>query len=236
MTTGTDQMSEWLKNTWAAIPENRRATRGWQESPEHRRAEEEAEREARAAGEFKARQALRAAGVPEYFRTVLDRLAIEPPPQVARWAEGFEGKGTPWLWVTGGTGAGKTTAACWALREVAGRAGAAKFLTARELKAEWDGGSLFGEDSKHDRLAPYERCGLLVLDGLGEESTGTSFIDALFDLVDSRYNAMLPTVVTSQHGLKEYRDMLARADDKPSRAAAIASRVYGAMGGLRARG
>lgn len=225
------KFAEWLRKAWDDIPENQRKARERRESPEVKEQEEAERRAAEKARAQAAERAYRAAGVPEVTTQSLKRFAIEPPQQVTAWARAFRGRGMPWMWITGGTGAGKTTAACWALREVADRAGSIAYLSAPGLKALWDGGALYGSGNKHERLAPYAACGLLVLDDLGKETIKQTFVDALCELLDSRYNAMLPTLITSQHGLTEYQAMLARADGRPDRAAALASRIKGAMGG-----
>lgn len=177
--------------------------------------------------------ALAEAGVPKLFANYA-LSGIEPEPKLATWCKAAANGSGAWFYIGGGTGAGKTTqAACAALSLLHGRT-RPKFVNARALKQAWNAGGLYGTASrptKAEAIADYKSASVLLLDGLGEEDTDRAFVDCLFDLIDHRHVEALPTLITSQLGLSEYRDRMARACGDEQAAYAIASRIGGNMGG-----
>lgn len=63
-----------------------------------------------------------------------------------------------------------------------------------------------GDPSLRDPLTALESAPLLVLDDLGREKTSDWTADRLYVLVDARYGARRPTVVTSNFSLDELAD------------------------------
>lgn len=78
------------------------------------------------------------------------------------------------------------------------------------------------EISEYDILAKYTQCELLVLDDLGVEMTTPWNYQILYQLIDSRYDAMLPTIYTSNYCIEELGK---RINDYR-----IISRIIGACG------
>lgn len=173
------------------------------------------------------------AGVPRRFAEVaLGGIAC--PEKLGAWAASAATGKADWFYIGGGTGAGKTTLAATACLALVRRGVRPRFVNARVLKQLWDGGGLYGTPSrptKTEAIARYKTAPVLVLDGLGEEATDKGFCQCLFDLIDHRYTELLPTLITSQFGLKEYRDRLLEASGDREGAWAIASRIGGSMGG-----
>lgn len=66
-----------------------------------------------------------------------------------------------------------------------------------------------------------ENCGVLVLDDLGKESATAYACERLFDIINYRYNAMTPTIVTSNYSLTEVSKHLSEGGT----GSAIASRL-----------
>ena len=78
--------------------------------------------------------------------------------------------------------------------------------------------------SAKEELDRYLRCEVLILDDLGKESASPWSVMTLFDVVNTRYEAMLPTVYTSQYDLDALGRRLSRAHERET-ADAIVSRI-----------
>lgn len=78
--------------------------------------------------------------------------------------------------------------------------------------------------SAKEELDRYLRCEVLVLDDLGKESASPWSVMTLFDVVNTRYEAMLPTIYTSQYDLEALGRRLSRAHERET-ADAIVSRI-----------
>ena len=78
--------------------------------------------------------------------------------------------------------------------------------------------------SAKEELNRYLRCEVLVLDDLGKESASPWSVMTLFDIVNTRYEAMLPTIYTSQYDLEALGRRLSRAHERET-ADAIVSRI-----------
>lgn len=140
--------------------------------------------------------------------------------------------GKDWAYLTGCVGSGKTHTACGILRGYIAKNVSSfghgamfspprtAFLTAADylarVKASYD-----GERSGVFRLRSVP---FLVLDDLGQEQPTQWAVLQIFELINHRYNEMLPTVITSQFS----RGALARrlsANGGEEQALAIASRL-----------
>lgn len=150
-------------------------------------------------------------------------------------------KPTGWAYITGPVGSGKTYGAVSMLRrflEDSARELApgfwsvptVEFVTASgylaSVKAGFDG---------DDRSGVYRSCACLVVDDLGQEVPTAWACDQLFELVNHRYNADLPTIVTSQFGVGAIASRLAKNGGR-EQAEAIASRLMGRCHAYRLEG
>lgn len=189
----------------------------------------ERERERRGLAERSVR-----AGVPK--RAFLDatRGRFELHPTVATWVARQGREDSPWFYLAGGTGSGKTTTAARAWLELSRRGIHAAFVNARALQQAWDGGTNYGtkdRQTKAEAIAPYKSAPVLFLDGLGEEFTSRSFVACLFDLIGHRSDNLLPMFITSQHSFNDYRARMFEKTQDREMCAAITSRIVGGMGG-----
>ena len=80
-----------------------------------------------------------------------------------------------------------------------------------------------GASAKRE-LERYLSCEALVLDDLGKESASRWSVMTLYDLVNTRYEAMLTTIYTSQYSLPALQERLSRAHETET-AKAIVSRI-----------
>lgn len=141
------------------------------------------------------------------------------------------GRGT---WIYGGVGTGKTMAACSELRGwiASGRTRALFSTTVGMLSDLRDAMFAHSEASATER---YAMASLLVLDDLDKEPPTARALSKLFEVIDARYAAGRPTVVTSQRGPSEIGAYLGSGGDAET-ASAIVSRLSGSCAVMRTAG
>lgn len=179
-----------------------------------------------------------AAGFPAVTVDAMGYLTRPMPEAVREWAAAYHGTGTPWLWLMGPTGRGKTCAAAWAVVEVMRRMDAgelarssARFVRADKLTGLYSSARLYGEGSKTDVIEDVAGAGLLVLDDLGSEVRGAVPFEAVGLVLGERLDAMAPTVITTQYGAGEFMDRMAERKADRHDVAATLGRVCEALAG-----
>ena len=181
------------------------------------------------------------AGVPE---VIIKGMASEGfdecriSPLVKAWVEEYAGKGTPSLWISGGGGAGKSTAAAWAVKEIieapeppTSLADDCKFVAVSDLvHGTWMGSGLYGRGNKWRLIEPLAACPLLVLDDLGScVRQGIEECAVVREVVDRRWARMLPTIYTTRYGLGEYCGLLEKAGADIHDTASMANRIIASL-------
>ncbi|MBN1218726.1 MAG: ATP-binding protein [Anaerolineae bacterium] len=115
---------------------------------------------------------------------------------------GHQPKG--WLILLGGYGCGKTHLAAAIANYVISQGKTALFVVVPDLldhlRATYSPHSAVGYDQRFEEI---RTASLLILDDLGAHSSTQWAQEKLFQLFNYRYNAQLPTVVTSNHELEE---------------------------------
>jgi DNA replication protein DnaC len=125
------------------------------------------------------------------------QLAFDLARQYAAHPEG-------WLIFFGGYGCGKTHLAAAIANEVVARGDGVLFVVVPDLldhlRATYSPNSPVRYDERFEevRNAP-----LLILDDLGTQSSTQWAQEKLFQILNYRYNARLPTVITSNHSMEE---------------------------------
>ena len=180
------------------------------EREKERRAKAEA---ARMAMHDKAVRDWKRAGVPERYVSLDHPLAAEIAECVKRGQ---------WVYLWGDVGTHKTTcAAAVAKRLTGGKRSvlmAPMYRILDEIQRSFhDGG---------DPLKRYAEVRYLIVDDLGKRRPTGFVLDSLFSLIDQRYSAMLPTLVTTQYKPSDLVRRLAEQGD-PDTAKAIVSRLRG---------
>lgn len=178
------------------------------EREKERQAEAEA---ARKAVQDKAMHDWKRAGVPERYMSLDHPLAAEI-------ADGM--KNGQWMYLWGDVGTRKTTcAAAVAKRLAEGKRSvlmAPMYRILDEIQRSFhDGG---------DPLKRYAEVGYLIVDDLGKRRPTGFVLDSLFSLIDQRYSAMRPTLVTTQYRPSDLVRRLAEQGDADT-AKAIVSRL-----------
>jgi len=125
-----------------------------------------------------------------------------------RWAyeeaQDFADKPEGWLILKGGYGCGKTHLSAAIANACVERGQPVLFITVPDLldhlRASFAPSSQSGYDARFEqvRAAP-----VLILDDLGTESSTPWAQEKLFQIFNYRYNARLPTVITTNHELEE---------------------------------
>ncbi|WP_346158689.1 ATP-binding protein [Streptomyces roseiscleroticus] len=144
------------------------------------------------------------------------RAAVADHPAVAAWVREVAAGGRPGpegapglaegrsLLIVGTTGTGKTYQAYGAVRSllIAGVRLRWKAVTAADLYAELRPRP--GHDGERE-LMDLARCPLLIIDDLGAAKNSEWTEEVTMRLVNRRYNAMLPTLVTTNLGMTDLR-------------------------------
>lgn len=111
-----------------------------------------------------------------------------------------------WIALTGGYGSGKTHLAAAIANSQAAQGSRVLFITAPDLldhlRASYRPGD-DQEDNPPDRFEQVRTIGLLVIDDLGTESPTPWAVEKLYQVLNHRYNAHLPTVITTNRNLEE---------------------------------
>jgi DNA replication protein DnaC len=150
---------------------------------------------------------------------VLSRMTFEtfvpegrglPPDKQAnlRWAHeearAFAESPTGWLVLKGAYGCGKTHLAAAIANRCAERGRPALFITVPDLLDHLRATFAPSSPATYDvRFAEIRTAAVLVLDDLGTESSTSWAQEKLFQVFNYRYNARLPTVITTNHDLEE---------------------------------
>lgn len=155
---------------------------------------------------------MRQAGVPQRFVGVAANMTYDLT----------NGNG---LYVYGRQGSGKTTLACGVLKGwMADNHGSAWFVSSSALMDELHA-TYSTTDTEQEVVYKYGACKLLVIDDLGKENPTDQTLMKLWQVIDKRYGAMLPTVVTTQYDPGSLVRELSRKGGEET-AKAIISRLY----------
>lgn len=144
-------------------------------------------------------------------------------PGAGLYLAGFAEAAGQGLYIYGNVGRGKTSEASALAREFID-AGYVVLLTGvtemlASIQKTYDG---IGQTSQV--MSRYTACDVLVLDDFGKESSSAWTVGMLFQIINARYQAMRPTIYTSQYSLEELRRKLAVRGGRET-AEAIASRM-----------
>ncbi len=144
-------------------------------------------------------------------------------PEVINYLNAFgkaEGNG---LYIHGGVGSGKTYAAT-ALARALLYAGYSVMVTTTTAMLDSISDTYGKNLASADGVGRYASCDVLVIDDMGKENASAWAVNTLFQILNARYEAMLPIVVTSQYSLDALEKRMARSGERES-AAAIVSRL-----------
>ena len=140
------------------------------------------------------------------------------------------------VYITGRNGRGKTHRACQYAkaylishttreRGVTACRRSMRFVTSQQLASALKSSWHRWDETEEDVFQRYAGVDLLVLDDLGKGVPSEWFAENLFRLVDARWSAHRPLVMTSQYGTSDLADRLCKADDNTL--GALKSRLRG---------
>lgn len=133
-----------------------------------------------------------------------ERMSLE---SALRAAQFFGDEPTGWLLIQGTNGCGKTHLAAAVANKVLANGGEVFFAVVPDLLDHLRRSYAPGRDVTHDDIFDRAReASLLVLDDLGAQATSPWAQEKLFQLVNYRTVAGLPTVVTTDQGPAELQD------------------------------
>ncbi len=114
-----------------------------------------------------------------------------------------------WLVLTGASGGGKTHLAAAIANHCIGRGQPALFMVVPDLldhlRAAFNPSSDISYDELFERVKAYP---LLILDDLGTQSSTPWAQEKLYQIINHRYNARLPTVITTNLSMDEFDERL----------------------------
>lgn len=128
------------------------------------------------------------------------------------------GKASPSLYLTGGTGLGKTFLSTSIAKVVSENGYSVVYETASALFANFESIQFSKGDGDDSELRRYMSCDLLILDDLGTELTTAFTMSALYNLINSRLSGNKKTIISSN---------LTRSDLKRRYSPQIVSRIEG---------
>ena len=164
---------------------------------------------------------MRACGIPARYDGLTLKDTRFSGHVVGMWTKLTEGTG---FWFTGPTGTGKTATAAVIAREAVRLGWSVRFVNAvdmfQSLRDSYDG---TGEAKVMGR---YTAPRLLVIDDLGKGRPTAWVAEKLYAIVNSRWDAAVPTIVTTQYTEDEIARSLTVEDDSMT-AQAILSRLVG---------
>lgn len=204
---GGDGIVRWLITTQCdcvgQVAENERI------KAEEERAREEAARRAMAAK-------CKRAGIGRKYLEV--KVSQKP---CVDYINSFADAGGKGLYLVGGVGAGKTYEAS-AIAKSFIWSGYSVLIVASLTMLDQIYGNQHGQPTRG--TADFCSANLLIIDDLGKENANQWAVTTLFQMVNSRYENMLPTVFTSQYALPDLERRMSRSGEAES-AKAIVSRI-----------
>lgn len=130
------------------------------------------------------------------------------------------------LFLYGGCGCGKTHLACSVANHLLGLGVGCKFTTFEDILLEIKSSYGNGEGTADLTIREqYKTVDFLILDDLGKEKSTEFTVQVLFDLIKTRYEKGLPTLITSNYNRQELAKRLTVKEDELT-AKAIVSRIY----------
>ncbi len=190
-----------------------------------RRAEEAERRRAETEREDELRRSRVSCGVPK-------RYADAAHPAAAGYAEKVAaGRG---MYLVGPVGTGKTYLASAVCRELQGMRKRFRMLSGVQLLERYRA-CFDGQGTEEDVTRQLVGTPVLVIDDLGKESPTDWAVERLFRVIDGRYNAERPVIVTTQFERPQLIRRLSRGGDSEN-AVALVSRLCEMCGTVRTDG
>lgn len=184
------------------------------ELEDERRNQEKRERES----EAKTLVSLKKAGVKKRFLNAkVDAI------ELADYLRGFANSKGHGLYLVGCVGSGKTHSASALAKEFVLAGYVVVLATSTDMLGSIQE-TYRGDLSSLDAMNRYSRCDVLVIDDLGKESSSSWSVNMIFQIINTRYESMLPTVVTSQYRMDVLCKRFSRQGEAES-AEAIVSRL-----------
>ena len=172
-----------------------------------------------------ARQILEDAGFPRIVTDRIGSLSRPVPQRAVEWGKGYKGDGTDtWLWISGGTGAGKTCAAAFAVVLASQRMdsrlapkGKITYVRAQDMARRADSTNLYGTNTRYVVEQDYIEPAVLVIDDLGNEPVSKCSWQTISNVLDMRHAGMKTTIITTQYGGKEWFGLYSQIIDSHAR-------------------
>ncbi len=152
-------------------------------------------------------------------RLYLDAVVSEKP--CIDYINGFANAGGKGLYLVGGVGAGKTYEASAIAKSFVWSGYSVLIATSLTMLDE-----IYSNQHGQPMRGTSDFCNtnLLIIDDLGKENANQWAVTMLFQVINSRYENMLPTIFTSQYALGDLERRMSRSGEAES-AKAIISRI-----------
>ncbi len=148
--------------------------------------------------------------------------AITSNDQVVEYLSGDSMERGMGLYIHGRVGSGKTHMASALARALVYEGYSVVMTTALDMLDSVK--SSYDDSFSSDGTSKFRSCDVLVVDDLGKEGATSWALTTLFQIVNSRYESLKPTVFTSQYDLDALGRRMSRGGERES-AEAIVSRI-----------
>lgn len=147
-----------------------------------------------------------------FYRTTIDDVQRTQRPisgTAKAYVGEFEGIGSPWIWIMGRAGVGKTLTAAWVAAQGYLRVGIAPtYIAAQEMTERVNScGNYRGSDghaTKYEVRRKWQDAEWLVIDGLGMERCNNPSFETLSKVIENRAARKLPTILISRYSPMEW--------------------------------
>lgn len=148
--------------------------------------------------------------------------AVTSNPLISRYLAEDAMRDGSGLYIHGAVGSGKTYAASALARALVYEGRSVVMTTSMDMLDEVK--SSYGESFSSQGTSRFRKCDVLIVDDLGKEGASSWVLTTLFQIINGRYESLLPTIVTSQYTIEGLERRMSRGGESET-ARAIASRI-----------
>lgn len=148
--------------------------------------------------------------------------AVTSNPTISGYLAGDAMQNGRGLYIYGAVGSGKTHAASALARALVYESRSVIMTTSIDMLDEVK--RSYGESFSSQGTSRFRKCDVLIVDDFGKEGASSWVLTTLFQIINGRYESLLPTIFTSQYPLEGLERRMSRGGETET-AHAIVSRI-----------